>query len=108
MTKRITVYSNTHHETYIHFDLVLRSTLGNFLLDSIDNPRVREGAEVAKLITFTGNDLTHDTTHDLKGVLNSHLIAKMKMRTLPERVFGRSPTMITFLGAAKGPITLRT
>src|SRR6266852_2634175 len=27
---------------------------------------------------------------------------------LPERVLGRSGTMYTFLGAAKGPITLRT
>ena len=105
----MTVYSNIHRETYIHStDSVLRGTLGNFLLDSVDDSRLRERTEVTKLITFARNNLTHNTTHDLKGELNSRLIAGMKQRTLPERVLGRSPTMITFFGAAKGPITLRT
>jgi hypothetical protein len=103
------IYSNTHRETYIHFvDSVLRGTLGNFLLDSINDPRLRERTKVTKLITFAVNNLTHNTAHDLNGVLNSLLIARMKQRTLPERVLGRSPTRITFFGAAKGPITLRT
>lgn len=36
-------------------------------LDDFDDGRVFHGAEVTKLITLTGNDLPHDTTHDLSG-----------------------------------------
>jgi len=60
--------NNTQHEKYKRFtSLVLLGTLGNFLLDSVDNPRLRERTEVTKLVTFTSNNLTHNTTHDLGG-----------------------------------------
>lgn len=65
-------------EYYIQFDSVLRGTLGNFRLDSIDDPRLCERAEITKLITLTSNDLAHDTAHDLNKLLNRCLIARMK------------------------------
>lgn len=74
MKKRTGIYNITYT-----LDSVLRAALGDFLLDNINDPRLRERAEITKLITLTGNDLTHDTAHDLKGaLLNSYSMAKMK------------------------------
>ena len=55
-------------KAYTHFtDLVLRGTLGNFLFNSIDDSRICERAEITELIALTGDNLAHDTAHDLSG-----------------------------------------
>ena len=43
--------------------LLVRS--GDLLLDLVNDARVRERAEVAELVAFTCDDLTHDAAHDL-------------------------------------------
>ena len=37
----------------------------DLLFDDIHNRRISDGTEIAKLITFTINNFTHNTTHDL-------------------------------------------
>lgn len=97
------VYSDTHRETYVHFiDSVLRGTLSNFLLDSIDNPRLRERTEVTKLITFAGNNLTHNTTHDLKGVLNSPISSWDETAYLARACLGKITNEDYFFRCGKG------
>lgn len=42
-------------------------SLGDLLLDDIDDARLGDGAEIAQLIAFASDDLAHDTAHDLPG-----------------------------------------
>jgi hypothetical protein len=85
-------------------------TLSDFLFDNIHNTRFGNGAKISKLITLTVNDLAHNATHDLFIMIWSAMVIFWRRRhhTFPDLVLGKSLTMMIFLGAAKGPITLRT
>lgn len=38
----------------------------NYSLDDLNDTLISYGAQVAKLVAFSSNDLAHDTTHDLQ------------------------------------------
>jgi hypothetical protein len=83
--------------------------LCNLLLDDIYNGRLGESAEITKLVAFTSNNLAQNSAHDLHYMnKNKEPNIRGKGRTFAERVFGKSLTMKTSFGAAKGAMTLRT
>src|SRR5882762_2845779 len=83
--------------------------LSDFLFDNIHNTRFGNGAKITKLITLTVNNLAHNATHDLFMIwLTMVIFLRRRLHTFPDLVLGKSLTMMIFLGAAKGPITLRT
>ena len=67
----------------------------NLGLDDIDDSRFSERREVAELVALASDDLAHDTAHDLWGWFSKRhsLYTEVGLRTLPDRVFGRSATM---------------
>lgn len=67
ITYNLTDGSRTHissleTKTLIH-DLL---ALCDLLLDNFYNTWLRDSAEIAELITFTGNDFTHNAAHNLR------------------------------------------
>jgi hypothetical protein len=80
---------------------------GNFCFDSIDNIGFGDGAEVSGLVAIAVYDLAHDASHDMCAFVNL-MIGYRCQFTFPEQVLGKSQAIMTFLGAAKDLMTLRT
>ena len=83
-------------------------TCCNLRLDEVDDGRFSERTEVPELVAFAGDDFSHDAAHDLTRVDDRTMGWREEKPTLPLLVFGKSATIKIFLGAANGPITLRT
>jgi hypothetical protein len=83
--------------------------------DRINDTRIRQRRQVAQLIALSRRDLAKHTPHNLiraqkKTPVSSHLrsLQEKGRRTLPDLVLGKSPTRITLLGAANGPMVFLT